>query len=293
MPEEGVEWKPRTEILSLEEVEMLVRLFVRLGVTKVRLTGGEPTLRKGYVQLIASLHDVVPIHLTTNGTLLTDHAKDLVDAGLCSVNVSCDSLRADRFADVSRRDALDLVISGIESAIEAGIETKLNVVVMRGFNEDEIPSFIDFAASRGIEARFIEFMPFLGNQWQPDLVVPHRDLIKIASAHRSLIAVPALTNDVAQSYEIDGTKGRVGFISSVTESFCDGCNRLRLTADGRLKTCLFLPPRSSLRDLLRSGASDEKIVSVVHDDLNTKWEAHPPMQRWAQKDILSMVQIGG
>jgi len=293
MPEEGVEWKPRNEILSLEEVEMLVRLFVRLGVNKVRLTGGEPTVRKGYVQLVASLGKVVPVHLTTNGTLLTDHANDLVSAGLSSVNVSCDSLQAERFADVTRRDALDLVISGIESAIDAGIQTKLNVVVMRGFNEDEIPSFIDFAAEHGIEVRFIEFMPFLGNQWKPDLVVPHRDLLNTASEHRSLVAISSHSNDVAQSYIIEGTKGRVGFISSVTDSFCGGCNRLRLTADGQLKTCLFLPPRSSLRDLLRSGASAEAIVRTIKDDLNTKWEAHPPMHRWAQTDILSMVQIGG
>jgi len=293
MPEEGVEWKPREEILRLEEVEAIVRLFVRLGVRKLRLTGGEPTLRKGYVQLIQNLSPIVPVHLTTNGTTLADHAVDLKKAGLGSVNVSCDSLLPERFAEVTRRDSIDVVLKGIESAIAAGIETKLNVVVMRGFNEDEIPSFIDFAAEHAIEVRFIEFMPFLGNQWQPDTVVPYRELIERGSAHRPLVPLRANLNDVAQSYAIEGTEGRIGFISSVTESFCGGCNRLRLTADGRFKTCLFLPPRSSLRDMIRSGTSEEIIVDTLREDLYTKWEAHPSMHRWAQKDILSMVQIGG
>lgn len=294
MPAEGLEWRPKDEILSLEEIEQLVRLFVGLGISKVRLTGGEPSIRKGYLGLVRNLAPLVPIYLTTNGSTLARDAVSLKSGGLSGINLSCDSLDQQKFAEITRRDELPLVLDGLRAAVDSGIPLKMNVVVMRGFNEQEIPSFVEFALENKIQVRFIEFMPFLGNQWERDLVVPFREIFSLAAERFNLTPVEGQPSDVATEFSVgDSRAPDVGFVSSVTESFCSGCNRLRLTADGRFKTCLFLPPRTSLRDMIRAGASDKAMEQAIRDDLQTKWREHPSMDRWTQMDTLSMVQIGG
>ena len=293
MPDEGVEWTPQDQLMSAEEIVALSSLFVRLGVKRIRLTGGEPTLRRGYIDIVRSLSRLVPVQITTNGASLARDAAALAHAGLAGVNVSCDSLRRDRFADITQRDALPEVLAGVAAAQAAGLPVKINVVVIRGFNEDEVGDFVRFAMEHGLEVRFIEFMPFLGNNWKSDSVVPAKEIRETARQAASLTALPGTPSDVARDFSVDGSQAVVGFISSVTESFCSGCNRIRLTAEGQVKTCLFLPPRTSLRDLLRQGVDESEIVQAIRDDLDTKWPGHPSMQRWTQRDHLSMVQIGG
>lgn len=296
MPAEGVEWKDRSEILSLEEIERLVAVFVQLGVRKVRLTGGEPTVRRGFLDLVAALNRANPsvsLLLTTNGSSLRQIADNLKLAGLGGINVSLDSLRRDRFAEITRRDALPQVLEGIEAVIAAGIPTKINVVVMPGFNDDELSDFVEFVRNRNAQVRFIEFMPFAGNLWNPKRVFGYAQMRNVLDADYKLEPLPGLKSDVAKEFRISGYAGTVGFVTSVTESFCDGCNRIRLTADGHVKTCLFLPPRTSLRDLMRTGATDLELASAIRADLATKWAGHPPMDNWKQLDQLCMVQIGG
>ncbi len=296
MPAEGVEWKDRAEILSLEEIERLVGIFVRMGVTKVRLTGGEPTVRRGFMELLGSLRRANPtikLLLTTNGSSLERIAQALKDAGLSGINVSIDSLRRDRFAEITRRDALPQVLAGIDATIRAGIPTKVNVVVMPGMNDDELIDFVKFTQTRPVQVRFIEFMPFAGNLWKASRVFGYAEMRAVLDAHFKLEPIRGHCSDVAKEFSIAGFQGTVGFVTSVTESFCDGCNRIRLTADGHVKTCLFLPQRTSLRDRLRAGASDVEIADAVRADLKTKWAGHPPMDNWKQLDQLSMVQIGG
>lgn len=293
MPEEGIPWMERAEILSLEEILQLGDLFARLGVRKFRLTGGEPTVRKGYLGVVEALAKLGQTYLTTNGTTLADHAKSLKEAGIAGINVSLDSLRRDRFEAITRRDALNDVLAGIDAALTSGIPLKVNVVAMPGVNDDELVDFVDWAKDRPLEVRFIEFMPFLGNGWKSDKVLGYAEMRRIIEERFELEALPGAPSDVAKEFTIGGYRGTVGFVTSVTESFCGGCSRIRLTSDGRFKTCLFLPPQTSLRDLMRSGASEETLVEAIRSDLNTKWAAHPPMQNWKQRDTLSMVQIGG
>lgn len=296
MPETDVNFAPKHEILTLEEILKLVKLFANLGVRKIRLTGGEPTIRPGYIDLIAQVKAIPGIEhvaLTTNGLKLAAEAEQLKQAGLDSLNVSLDTLNPERFTSLTRRPGHAKVLSGIQAALHAGLETKINVVLLRGFNEDEIEAFLALAQLNRLTVRFIEFMPFLGNEWGPERVVPNAEIRDRVQAFATLKPIPGEPSDVATSYQIEGFQGQVGFISSVTESFCAGCNRIRLTADGMLKTCLFLPPAKSLRDLLRQGVPVTEIEATIREGMLTKWAGHPPMRTWQQLDQLSMVQIGG
>lgn len=296
MPEEGVAWQPREDLLTFEEIDRLARFFIVRGVRKIRLTGGEPTLRKGYLSLVetlAAIPGLDQLALTTNGTRLVQDAAELKSAGLTSVNVSLDTLRPDRFYEVTRRKEFLRVLHGIESAQAAGLETKVNVVVLPGVNEDEVINFGEFACEHKLTVRFIEFMPFLDNGWSAEQVVSSAEIRNRLAAQFVLRPLGASASDVAREFTIDGSDGRVAFVSSVTESFCSGCDRLRLTADGQVKSCLFLPPSVSLRDLVRKGAKDDELESAVRQCLGGKWSAHPPMRNWAQRDSLTMVQIGG
>ncbi len=297
MPPEGVEWGPRETILSLEEIYRLSGLFAELGITKVRLTGGEPTIRKGFLDLvghIASTPGIEKVLVTTNGSRLAKQARDLRERGLSGVTISLDSLNRSTFAKITRTDSLDVVLEGIDAALEAGIPTiKLNTVVMAGHNEGELLDLVEFVRDRPVQVRFIEFMPFAGNRWSVDRVIGYREMRETIERRYTLTPLPGQPSDVAKEFFVEGMQGTVGFITSVTDSFCGGCNRVRLTADGRFKTCLFLPPRTSLRDLMREGATDEQLVKAIRDDLGTKWAGHPPMDRWEQLDTLSMVEIGG
>lgn len=296
MPEHGLQWQPRENILTYEEIERLVRFFVARGVTKVRLTGGEPTVRKGYLGLVQNLSAIEGLRelaLTTNGSRLAQDAGSLVKFGLSGVNVSLDTLRPERFAKITRRDTFAQVMAGIDAALEAGLSTKINCVVMPGTNDDEILQFALLARDRPLTIRYIEFMPFLENSWELTRVMPSREIRTRIEEYFPLVPMRGQPTDVANEFEIPSFEGRVAFVSSVTESFCAGCNRLRLTADGELKPCLFMPATVSLRDMLRAGATEPELETAVAACLATKWKEHPPMERWAQLDNLAMVQIGG
>jgi cyclic pyranopterin phosphate synthase len=296
MPEDGIVCQAREELLTFEEIERLVRFFVERGVRKVRLTGGEPSVRKEYLTLVDRLSKVSGLEslaMTTNGSRLAKDAVALKMAGLNILNVSLDTLRPGRFTEITRRSDFSNVLAGIEAALKAGIETKINVVVLPDLNDDEVLAFVEFAKRQTITVRFIEFMPFLDNGWHPSRVISSAELRERISACYRLQAISGNASDVAREYSIDGGESRVAFVSSVTESFCQGCSRLRLTADGQLKSCLFLPASVSLRDLIRANVDEERLEGAVRTCLDGKWKAHPPMRDWAQRDHLTMVQIGG
>lgn len=297
MPPEGLDWRTRDEILTFEEIERLSRLFARLGVTKIRLTGGEPTVRRGLEELIERLAKIPGIDsllMTTNGTTLASKALNYRNAGLTGLNISVDSLKRDRFKEITLRDELPRVLAGIDAALAANLESvKLNVVVMAGINEGELFDFIEFSRDRAITVRFIEFMPFEGNGWRSASVFSYRSMRKIIDERYMLIPIETEKSAVGKDFLIPGHRGSVGFVTSMTESFCDGCNRVRLTAEGSFKACLFAGAESSLRDPMRSGASDAVLETIIRDGLDKKWKEHPPMDLLPQIPNRSMVAIGG
>lgn len=297
MPPEGLEWIPRSEVLTFEEIERLVRLFVGMGIAKIRLTGGEPTVRKGIADLISRLSAIagpVPLWMTTNGTTLAEYASTYRKAGLTGVNVSLDSLQRQRYREITMRDELDRVLRGMDAALEAGFESvKVNMVVMAGVNEEEIVDFVELARDRPLHVRFIEFMPFAGNGWSRAKVFPYAAMRERIERRFPLVSLPGHASDVGKDFAVEGFAGKVGFVTSMTEHFCDGCNRLRLTAEGGLKTCLFSRAERDLRGPMREGSSDEDLAVLIRDELMHKWRGHPPMDRLVLVPNKSMVAIGG
>jgi cyclic pyranopterin phosphate synthase len=300
MPAEGLKWLAREDILRFEEIHRLARLFVeRYGVRTIRLTGGEPLVRVRLEELVAMINSIDPsldITMTTNGVLLRQKAKLLKEAGLKRVNVSLDTLHIDRFREIARREAFDRTMDGILAAEEAGLSPiKLNMVVMKGHNDDEVVDFARLARERGYEVRFIEFMPLDADGiWSNDLVVPSR---RIQEQIEDLFPLVAMAEDrpgPASKYRFkDGAQGGVGFISSVSQAFCTTCNRIRLTAEGGLRTCLFSLQETQLRDLLRSGASDDTVCRVIERAVWLKEEGHLINKDGFVKPAKSMSQIGG
>lgn len=297
MPPEGLDWLKRADILSFEEIERLARLFAQMGVSKVRLTGGEPTVRKDLEELmtrLAAIDGIRSLLMTTNGTTLATKAKKYRKAGLTGLNISLDSLKRDKFLEITLRDELDRVLSGIDAALDAGFESvKINVVVMEGVNDDELLDFVEFARDRPVTVRFIEFMPFEGNGWRPSSVVSYAQMRQVIEAKYELIPINVEKNAVGKDFSISGFQGDIGFVTSMTDSFCDTCNRVRLTAEGAFKPCLFAGSEVSLRDPMRTGATDEELATIVRSGLEKKWKAHPPMTLLPQISNRSMVAIGG
>ena len=298
MPAEGLKWLPREEVLSFEEITRLARIFVESGTRTIRLTGGEPLVRRGLPELVAmlaALHDDVDISLTTNGFLLRRDARALADAGLRRVNVSLDSLRADRFERLARRDCLDTVLDGIAAAREAGLSpVKVNVVVMRNVNDDEVGDFARLARDTGTHVRFIEFMPLdADGSWGRDLVVAGDELLEAAEAQFTLTPRNAGHDPATRWGFADGGAGELGFINSVSAPFCDRCNRVRITADGQLRTCLFSVTETDLRGPLRGGASDEELEQVVRAAIWAKEPGHRINEADFVRPTRSMSQIGG
>ncbi|GMV37601.1 MAG: cyclic pyranopterin monophosphate synthase [Fimbriimonadales bacterium] len=297
MPPEGIEWRCREELLTFEEIVRLARVFVRLGVDKVRLTGGEPTVRRGIESLLSALAGLPGLHtlaMTTNGFRLREQARIYREAGLTNINVSLDSLRRDRFEQITRRDALDDVLAGLDAALSVGFrKVKINTVVMAGVNDDELLDFVDLARDRPLHVRFIEFMPFHNNGWSVGGVFPLARMREVIGGRYSLEPVRAEPNAVAREWRIPGFEGTIGFIASMTESFCSECNRIRLTADGQIKSCLFSPAESNLRDVLRTGASDDELEARIRTALWLKPKEHPPMEVLAAQENRSMIEIGG
>ncbi len=267
MPEEGVQLKPKEEILTLEEIHYLARLFVREGVSKIRLTGGEPLVRKGLEHLVASLASLPGLRtlaMTTNAIGLAERLPVLKEAGLNALNISLDTLRPERFAFITRRPGFERVLQGIEKALELGYEgLKINCVVLRGLNDDELLDFVAWTEHMPVEVRFIEYMPFDGNGWEDAYLVPYQEMLKRIRERFPLERLEDGPHATSKTYRVPGFAGRIGFITSMTEHFCAGCNRLRLTADGHLKVCLFDQREVSLRDPLRQGASDEALLEII------------------------------
>ena len=298
MPFGGAPQRPREDLLRDEEIVRVVRLAVRMGVTKVRLTGGEPTVRRGVCTLvgrIAAVPGVETIGMTTNGLLLEALAGPLKEAGLTHLNVSLDTLQPRRFERIARRSGIERVWAGIEAALAVGFSPlKLNVVVMGGVNDDEVEDFAELARDRPLHVRFIEFMPFRENGWRDACMVPWRDLLARLDSRWPL--APEAGRDasaVAKVYRAPGFLGSVGFISSMSEHFCDGCNRIRVTADGSLKSCLFQAAEISLRDAMRAGANDGELERLFREALSGKWSRHPPPEELVGFDAGAMTEIGG
>ena len=300
MPAEGLEWLKRDEVLSFEEITRLVSLLARLGVDEVRLTGGEPLVRRELpvlVRMLAQVDGVRDLSLTTNGVLLDRLAGPLVDAGLRRVNVSLDSLDHVRFAELTRRDALDQVLRGLEEA-ERYPELrpiKVNAVAIKGFTEDEVPRLAALARRKPYVVRFIEFMPLDADEgWRDDQVLTGAEIRALIEAeHGPLVELPAKASSTARRYAFADGTGEVGFVNPVSEPFCSTCDRVRLTADGQLRTCLFSRREWDLKTPLRTGASDDELVALLRNAVAHKELKHRINEPGFVRASRSMSQIGG
>ncbi|XP_060938341.1 molybdenum cofactor biosynthesis protein 1 isoform X2 [Limanda limanda] len=298
MPEDGVKLTPRSQLLSTSEVLTLARLFVQEGVDKIRLTGGEPLIRPDIVEIISELKKLKglkTVAVTTNGMNLARLLPKLKDAGLDLINISLDSLVPVKFEFIVRRKGFHKVMEGIDKAIEMGYNpVKVNVVIMRGFNEDELLDFVALTEKKPLEVRFIEYMPFDGNKWNFKKMVSYQEMLdRIKQQWPKLEPLQTEPTDTAKIFKVQGFKGQVGFITSMSEHFCGSCNRLRITADGNLKVCLFGNSEVSLRDVLRSGAPDEELLQIIGAAVGRKKKQHAGMMSISQMKNRPMILIGG
>ena len=296
MPAEGLEWVPRDDLLTFEEIARVARIMVeRYGVNGIRLTGGEPTVRANLPVLVRMLAELgTDLAMTTNGVSLPLLAEELRAAGLRRVNVSLDSLQASRFAELTRRDSLDRVLDGIDAAVTAGFDpVKVNCVVMRGVNDDEIADFVEFGRRKGTEVRFIEFMPLDADGiWTNDLVVPVDEILARVN-DASPVEPVERTSAPATRYRFADGSGSVGIVASVSDSFCSTCDRVRLTADGQFRNCLFAVTETDVRALLRSGAGDDEVAAALEESVASKWAGHQINRVHFVRPRRSMSQIGG
>jgi cyclic pyranopterin phosphate synthase len=280
MPEEGVHFVPRTEILDFEEIDRFVRIAVTLGVSKLRITGGEPLVRRDLpvlVERLAAIPGIRDLALTTNGVLLSDFAAPLYDAGLRRINVHLDTLDRERFRQISRRDDLDKVLAGLEACRALGYRVKLNAVALKNLVEPDIVPLARYARERGFEVRYIEFMPLdAQNLWDRSKVLLADDMVGMLSREIApLVPIPDPDPRApATEYDFADGVGRVGFIASVSRPFCLNCNRVRLTADGKLRYCLFAIEEDDVKTLLRSGATDGEIADLIRRNVERKWQGH-------------------
>jgi GTP 3',8-cyclase len=299
MPAEGLEWLERDELLSFEEIERLVALLARMGVDEIRLTGGEPLVRRDLpvlVGLLARTPGVRDLSLTTNGVLLDRLAAPLVEAGLRRVNVSLDSLSHVRFAEITRRDALDRVLGGLAAA-ERHPELrpiKINCVAIRGFTEQEVPALAALARRKPYVVRFIEFMPLDADEaWRGDDVLTGAEIRALIEEHWPLEEVPAKPSSTARRFRFADGAGEIGFVNPISEPFCSTCDRIRLTADGQLRTCLFSRREWDLKTPLRNGASDEELADLLRFAVRHKELKHRVNEPGFVRASRSMSKIGG
>jgi cyclic pyranopterin phosphate synthase len=310
MPEEGMVWMNKNELLTFEEITHIVRIVSRLGINKIRLTGGEPLMRKELhhlVRQIANVEGINDLAMTTNGYFLKEQAHDLTEAGLSRITVSFDSLDPVKFSEMTRRDYFYKVWESLElltSLFSAPI--KLNVVLIRGINDNEIEKFAELARTKPFIVRFIEYMPIgADDEWENSKVVPTHEIIErinsggavrrgAAGAHfPPLIPIEYHGNQPADRFRFSDGVGEIGFISSVSEPFCSSCNRIRITSDGKLRTCLFSLHETDLKTPLRAGASDEMISEMIVDAVRKKEEGHLINRPGFVKPQRTMSQIGG
>ncbi|HYY78353.1 MAG TPA: GTP 3',8-cyclase MoaA [Actinomycetes bacterium] len=296
MPEDGLPWIPRGELLTRDELVRALRVAVGLGVRTVRVTGGEPTLRRDLVDVVAAVAALgVELSITTNGFLMDRLAEPLRQAGLGRANISLDSLRRDRFQQITRRDALDRVLRGIDATLAAGLRpVKINAVVVRGFNDDELEPMAAWARDLGVELRFIEFMPLdAPGEWTRDQVVPAGEILTRLDRAFGLQAPDPRGSAPAERYRYADGRGAVGIIASVTRAFCAQCDRIRLTADGQVRTCLFATTEHDLRAALRSSPDDEAVAAVYLDAVARKQWGHRINEPDFVQPARGMSQIGG
>jgi cyclic pyranopterin phosphate synthase len=297
MPREGLPWLPREELLTFEEIARLAGVFHDRGVRKIRITGGEPTVRRELPRLVAMLRERCPgasLHMTSNALLLGRFARDLYHAGLRGLNLSLDSLDRESFHRITRRDFLRETLQGIDAAYDLGFRPlKINCVVMGGVNDREAPAFVKLARDREIDVRFLEYMPYGNlNVLQPEYVPGEEIRRRIVAAGYELEPLP-WDGGPARPYRVPGHAGTIGFITAVSHHFCGRCNRLRLTADGYFVNCLYGEKRANLRDPLRQGGTDAELAGIVRTELDRKWAAHPDLTAGAIPVLGTMSQIGG
>ncbi len=299
MPAEGLEWLRRDEVLSFEELQRLVGILASMGVDEVRLTGGEPLVRRDLPVLVGMLAEtpgVDDLSLTTNGVLLDRLAEPLVAAGLKRLNVSLDSLSHVRFAEITRRDALDAVLKGLETAeqFEELRPIKVNCVAVKGFTEEEVPALAELARRKPYVVRFIEFMPLDADEaWRADKVLTGDEIRALIEARWPLVEIPAKASSTARRFRFADGKGEIGFINPVSEPFCSSCDRIRLTADGQLRTCLFSRRDWDLKTPMRDGASDAELEALLRNAVAHKELKHRINEPGFVRASRSMSQVGG
>ena len=297
MPAEGMDWLARSDLLTYEEIERVARVCVeRFGFTGIRITGGEPTVRAHLPVLVEKLAALgTDLSLTTNGATLRLLAGDLRAAGLRRINISLDSLRPEAFFAITRRHALEQVLDGIDAAVDAGFSpVKINCVLIRGVNDLEIVDFAAFGRERGVTMRFIEFMPLDADDgWAPATVVPGAEVVAAIDAVYPLEPFEVRGSAPAERFRYRDGAGEIGVIASVTQSFCGSCDRVRLTADGMFRNCLFAVKETDLRSILRSGGSDDDLAAAVAADVGGKWAGHSIGKVNFIRPDRSMSQIGG
>jgi len=295
MPSEGIIPKEHKEILRYEEIIRVIKVATALGLRKIRITGGEPLVRRDVVYLIASIKKIERIEdlsLTTNGTLLSNYAKELAEAGLDRVNISLDSLRQDKYREITRGGDISIVIKGIEAAETAGLKPiKINMVPIRGFNDDEIKEFAKLTVKLPYQVRYIEFMPFgMHDTWAPEKYMSTDEIKSIVEGMGPLIPVEYKKSGPARYFRFDGAQGVIGFISPISHHFCQDCNRLRLTADGKLRPCLFSETEIDLKPALRGGAPDEEIERLIRLSIEIKPKGHHVSLQ--NKDLRTLLKDG-
>lgn len=300
MPEAGVPLRPKPEFMTTEETIAIARTFVNLGVNKIRITGGEPLIKKDIANVLTQLANLnVELHLTTNGILVDKYISLFKTIGLKQINISLDSLLEKRFNAISKRQYFKRIIHNIDLLISEAFEVKINVVLMRDVNSDEVIDFIEWTKTKPISVRFIEFMPFDGNQWNTSKVVSYDEILDRVQSHfpiQSILPIAGLLNDTAKNFKIKDYIGDFGIISSVTNPFCDGCNRLRLTADGKLKNCLFSATETDLLSAYRQG---NDLEPLIYNSILSKQKSRAGIQDFSNENKAlfesnrNMTSIGG
>jgi len=301
MPEEGISLTPKSHLMTADEIVSIAETFVNLGVTKIRLTGGEPLVRKDAASIILRLGKLgINLSITTNGILVPNFIETFKEARIKTVNISIDSLIKDKFNQITRRDYFDIVQKNIDLLLQEKFNVKLNVVLIKSFNDNEILNFISETKSKNIQIRFIEFMPFSGNQWDKSKLVSYAEIMETIQSKYTISEIERLEdapNDTAKNFKIKSHLGSFAIISSVTNPFCGTCNRIRLTADGKLKNCLFSNSETALLETLRSG---ESIIPLIEQNLISKKAVRAGMDddlKFQNPELFSqnrsMITIGG
>ena len=268
MPDEDYDFAPAARLMQPDEIEMLARVFVAQGVKKIRLTGGEPLVRKDAAEIILTLAALpVELTMTTNGARLHEFAALLKQAGMRSINISLDTLQEDKFTLITRRNIFKQVKDNIDLMLQQGLHVKVNMVVMKGLNEDEINDFVDWTRETPVHVRFIEFMPFTGNRWTSNKVFSLHDMLETIATKYAFVPLQGKPHDTAKEFAVPGHAGTFAVISTMTEPFCGSCNRMRLTADGKLKNCLFSSYETDLLTPLRNG---EAVLPLILANIRAK-----------------------